>query len=549
MFQTFTIIKITHIKGLQRYKKYLYHILHFQIIQLPFHYCNIDQLKTLFLLFLQLINGNYSSRQIVIPMKKAFLLTSFIITINLCGAQKPFGPVPSAAQLAWQKMEMNMFCHFGPNTFTGKEWGDGTELEDLFSPTALDCNQWAATAKAAGFKGIIITAKHHDGFCLWPNPVSQHTVKQSSWRNGQGDVLRELSDACRNAGLQFGVYISPWDRNAPTYGTPAYNQTFLATLQSALTQYGPVFEQWFDGANGEGPNGKRQVYDWKAFNKEVHKLQPDAVIFSDVGPGCRWMGNERGICGRTCWSRLDTKGFEPGANAPSIDTLNSGNYNGAQWIPAETDVSIRQGWFYRESEHPKSLQELLKIYYSSVGRNSLLLLNVPPDTRGLIAAEDSIRLVEFRAALDQIFADDLAKRAYVVSCSNYRFQSSHSDKLKKRYIAINAIYDDDYDRYWATDDSVHSAFVELEYVRPITFNRVLLQEYIPLGQRVERFHIEVMTEDGTWRTIAEETTIGYKRIVLTKKVTTRKVRIVIDESRACIVLNRIGLFLDEILED
>lgn len=460
----------------------------------------------------------------------------------------PFGPVPTAAQLAWQQMEMNMFCHFGPNTFTGKEWGDGTEIEDIFHPTALNCDQWAAVAKSAGFKGIIITAKHHDGFCLWPNPVSEHTVAQSSWRNGQGDVLRELSDACHKADLKFGVYISPWDRNAPTYGSPAYNETFLATLQSALTQYGPIYEQWFDGANGEGPNGKKQVYDWPAFNGQVYKLQPNAVIFSDIGPGCRWMGNEQGVNGRTCWSRLDIAGYEPGALAPTQDTLNVGNYNGANWIPAETDVSIRPGWFYRDSEHPKTLQELLKIYYTSVGRNFLLLLNVPPDQRGRIATEDSARLVEFRQALDQIFADDLAKHSYIVSTSNYRFQDSHSEELKNQYKTIYAIYDDDYDIYWATDDSVHSAYVELEYVRPFTFNRVLLQEYIPLGQRVEQFHIEVMNEDGTWRTIAEETTIGYKRIVLTEKVTTKKVRIVIDKSRACIVLNKIGLYLDTISE-
>ncbi len=245
---------------------------------------------------------------------------------------------------------------------------------------------------------------------------------------------------------------------------------------------------------------------------------------------------------------MDIAGYEPGALAPTQDTLNVGNYNGANWIPAETDVSIRPGWFYRDSENPKTLQELLKIYYPSVGRNSLLLLNVPPDQRGRIAAEDSVRLGEFRAAMDEIFAIDLAKKSSIVSASNYRFQDSQSDKLKKQYRTTNAIYDDDYDLYWATDDSVHSAEIGLEYVRPITFNRVLLQEYIPLGQRVEQFHIEVMNEDGTWRTIAEETTIGYKRIVLTEKVTTKKVRIVIDKSRACIVLNKIGLYLDTISE-
>ena len=485
------------------------------------------------------------------------------------GTPAPYGPVPTPAQVAWQRMEMNMFCHFGPNTFTGLEWGEGTEPEDIFNPTALDCDQWVNVAKQAGFGGIILTAKHHDGFCLWPNPASTHTVRESAWRDGTGDVLKELSEACERGGVKFGIYISPWDRNAPTYGTPAYNKVFLKTLRNAHTNYGPIFEQWFDGANGEGPNGKRQVYDWKKFNAQTLKLQPNAVIFSDVGPGCRWVGNEVGSCGRTCWSRLDVEGYGPGADAPSQDTLNAGNYNGARWIPAETDVSIRPGWFWRESEHPKSVQELLKIYYNSVGRNSLLLLNVPPDNRGLIPAEDSLRLLEFRAALDSIFAHDLVTEAaagegYFGFCaSNVRY-SAHKSCLcwdnipaymrgyenhcgsSSRYSAVHLV--DNYDTYWATDDSVNTAWVELEFNEPQTFNRVMLQEYIPLGQRVEKFHIEIEDENSNWRTIAEETTIGYKRIVLTETVTTKKVRIVIDKSRASIVLNRVGLFMDNVFK-
>ena len=470
---------------------------------------------------------------------------------------KPFGPVPTAAQVAWQRMEMNMFCHFGPNTFTGLEWGEGTEAEDIFNPTALDCDQWVAVAKNAGFQGIILTAKHHDGFCLWPNPASTHTVRESAWRNGKGDVLKELSEACNRGGVKFGIYISPWDRNAPTYGTPAYNKVFLKTLQSAHKHYGPIFEQWFDGANGEGPNGKRQVYDWKRFNAQTHKLQPNAVIFSDVGPGCRWVGNEEGSCGRTCWSRLDVEDREPGKNAPSQDTLNVGNYNGACWIPAETDVSIRTGWFWRDSEHPKSVQELLKIYYNSVGRNSLLLLNVPPDNRGLIPAEDSLRLMEFRAALDSIFAKDLAKEALALRTPYERYEWILPKKPScpsllmpepRKYIVSNLV-DDNYDTYWATNDTVTTAWVMLLFGEPQTFNRVLLQEYIPLGQRVEKFHIEIEDENDNWRTIAEETTIGYKRIVLTETVTTRCVRLCIDQSRASIVLNRFGLFMDNIYEE
>jgi alpha-L-fucosidase len=473
---------------------------------------------------------------------------------------KPYGPVPTAAQVTWQRMEMNMFCHFGPNTFTGLEWGVGTEAEDIFNPTALDCNQWVEVAKKAGFQGIILTAKHHDGFCLWPNPMSTHTVRESEWRNGKGDVLRELSDACKRGGVKFGIYISPWDRNAPTYGTDAYNKVFLKTLRHAHTHYGPIFEQWFDGANGEGPNGKKQVYDWKKFNAQTKKLQPNAVIFSDVGPGCRWVGNEEGTCGRTCWSRLDVAGFGPGADAPSQDTLNAGNYNGACWVPAETDVSIRPGWFWRESEHPKSVQELLRIYYNSVGRNSLLLLNVPPDNRGLIPAEDSLRLMEFRVALDSIFAHELIPK--FITVSNYRTNETNP-RLEfwndvrtccgpcqyHGYWLIDDYTENHYDTYWATDDTVTTAWVEYKFNDPKTFNRVLLQEYIPLGQRVEKFHIEVEDENGNWRTIAEETTIGYKRIVLTETVTTKKVRIVIDQSRACIVLNRLGLFMDNILKD
>ena len=503
-------------------------------------------------------------------MKRGYFLVCFLLLGFSVGAQKyapkvkpadlpkPYGPVPTAAQVAWQRMEMNMFCHFGPNTFTGLEWGEGTEAEDIFNPTALDCDQWVEVAKKAGFQGIILTAKHHDGFCLWPNPMSTHTVRESAWRNGQGDVLKELSEACSRGGVKFGIYISPWDRNAPTYGTDAYNKVFLKTLRNAHTNYGPIFEQWFDGANGEGPNGKKQVYDWKRFNAQTKKLQPNAVIFSDVGPGCRWVGNEEGTCGRTCWSRLDVEGREPGKNAPSQDTLNAGNYNGACWIPAETDVSIRPGWFWRESEHPKSVQELLRIYYNSVGRNSLLLLNVPPDNRGLISAEDSLRLMEFRAALDSIFAHDLAKNVKTICVSNFR-RTNETDYTGNCYSWRNSVFqepycgfsliDGNYDTYWATDDTVTTAWVEIQFYGPQIFNRVMLQEYIPLGQRVEKFHIEVEDENGNWRTIAEETTIGYKRIVLTETVTTNKVRIVIDKSRDCIVLNRIGLFMDNILEE
>jgi len=455
----------------------------------------------------------------------------------------PYGPCPSQVQLRWQRMETNMFCHFGPNTFSGLEWGEGTEPEDTFNPTALDCRQWVAVAKGAGFKGIIITAKHHDGFCLWPNPASTHTVAQSKWLDGKGDVLRDLSHACREGGLKMGVYISPWDRHAPDYGTPAYNQTFRQTLQHALSHYGPIFEQWFDGANGEGPTGRQQQYDWPLFNSTVAALQPGAVIFSDVGPGCHWMGNEQGVNGTTCWSRLDTAGHTPGAGAPPLDVLNHGQPDGAAWLPAETDVSIRPGWFYHADEHPKTLQQLLSIYYTSVGRNSLLLLNVPPDTRGLIPAADSLRLLEFRAALHSIFRRDLAAQA-TVSATHCRGNA---------YAPANVL-DTNYHTYWAVPDTCLTPSLTLSFGRPVCFNRVMLSEYIPLGQRVASFRVEVTQADPAsattgWTTLAHATTIGYKRILLTPRCTARGVRLVFEDSRACPVINRVGLFLDTIYEE
>lgn len=460
----------------------------------------------------------------------------------------PYGACPTPQQVAWQRMEINMFCHFGPNTFTGAEWGDGTEAEELFNPTALDCRQWADIAQRAGMGGIILTAKHHDGFCLWPSKQSAHTVAQSTWRNGKGDVLQELSDACTEAGVAMGVYISPWDRNAPTYGTPQYNVTFRMTLEEVLSRYGTVgydgkrhiFEQWFDGANGEGPNGKKQTYDWQLFNGTVQRLQPEALIFSDVGPGCRWVGNESGEAGETCWSTLNTDGYAPGAGSPPIDTLNRGNLRGAKWVPAETDVSIRPGWFWHAYEHPKSVAELLRIYYSSVGRNSLLLLNVPPDSRGLIPAEDSLRLLEFRAALDSIFATNLAKGAQITA------SDTRGGKRCKEFSTRN-LTDGDYDTYWAVDDSTLTPTLTLSFKQPVTFNRVMLQEYIPLGQRVAAFVIEYQGTDGRWQRLAEGTTIGYKRILLTPKTTAKSLRISIKRSLACPVLNNIGLFMDNIL--
>ena len=474
-------------------------------------------------------------------MKELSLLAVAAIAVFSCtriDAPAPYGVLPTEAQVEWQKMEYNLFMHFGPNTFTGAEGGSGQEKAELFNPTAMDCGQWASIAKAAGMKGIIITAKHHDGFCLWPNPVSRHTVAQSSWRDGKGDVLKDLSEACDEYDLGFGVYISPWDRNDPHYGTDEYNDVFVKTLESALGNYGHVFEQWFDRACGEGPNGKQQIYDWPLFNSTVLKMQPDAIIFSDYGPGCRWVGNEAGSAGRTCWSTMNVNDDFTGPPV-SRRELNEGIKGANTWAAAETDVSIRPGWFWRESENSrvKSLQHLLKIYYESVGRNSLLLLNVPPDTRGLIHEVDSARLMEFRAALDEIFSVDLAAGAEI-EAENVRGGA-------RRFSAQNLLHHD-YDRYWAVDDDVTKVSLVVTLPEQRTFNRVQLQEYIPLGQRVSAFSIEALDEDGIWQPIARETPIGYKRIVHVPTTTTTAVRVNIEESEACPVLNGFALFMDDV---
>ena len=476
-------------------------------------------------------------------MKKTVLYAAVLTFLASCAedAPTPYGAVPSAAQVEWQKMETNMFVHFGPNTFSGREWGNGQESTDLFNPTSLDCRQWARTAKAAGFKGIIITAKHHDGFSLWPNPTSTHTVAQSAWRNGKGDVLRELSDACREYGLKFGIYLSPWDRNHPAYGTDAYNKVFTDALDSSLSQYGPVFEQWFDGACGEGPNGKRQVYDWEAFNEHVFANQPQAIIFSNIGPGCRWVGNEAGKAGETSWSTFtpELHGANRGALPGDFKTyLGEGDPDGACWIPSETDVSIRPGWFWREEEtsRVRSLSNLLDLYYSSVGRNSLLLLNVPADTRGLIPAVDSTRLMEFRAALDTIFSVNLAAGA-----------KAEASTTRGRKYAASQMLDTDYDTCWAAPDGVTEAVLTFHLDGVKRFNRVLLQEYIPLGQRVKSFEVEARDAAGNWNVIATATTIGYKRILLVDETQTDAVRIRITGSLACPLLNGFGLYLDRIM--
>jgi alpha-L-fucosidase len=403
-------------------------------------------------------------------------------------------------------MEFYLFTHFGPNTFTDKEWGQGDEPEDVFNPTKLDCEQWCRVAKAAGAKGIIITAKHHDGFCLWPSKFSKHTVRESKWKDGKGDVLKELSAACKKIGLKFGIYISPWDRNHPDYGTAAYNDVFVNMMKEIFTHYGPVWELWWDGANGEGPNGKKQVYDWDRFRKTVKQLSPNTVIFSDVGPHIRWVGNERGIAGQTNWNYLDTVGFTAGIGAPSVDTLNKGNINGKAWIPAECDVSIRPGWFYHaeEDDKVKTPEQLFQLYLKSVGRGANLLLNVPPDRRGLINENDSASLIAFAHLRKNNFKENLCKRSIAYYSVNHRSYDAKKviDGLPHTFVKLK--------QNDPVSNSNEALKITLPGITPV--NCIVLMEAIQNGQMVKEFEL-TLWQDQTMVEKIKGTTIGRKRIL------------------------------------
>jgi alpha-L-fucosidase len=432
-------------------------------------------------------------------MHKIFLLLWLLPTVFW--AQKPTQP-----QLAWHQTEFYLFLHFGPNTFTNMEWGQGTETEDMFNPTAMDCDQWCRVAKAAGAKGIVITAKHHDGFCLWPSAYSKHTVRESKWKNGKGDVLRELSDACKRNGLKLGFYLSPWDRNHPKYGTAEYNNIYVNTMKELMTQYGDLFEFWWDGANGEGSNGKKQVYDFHRFEKEAAKMQPSAVIFSDIGPGCRWAGNEQGTVSETNWCTLDTVGFSRGNGGPSVDSLQQGNINGTTWIPAECDVSIRPGWFYHQEEDDKvkTPDQLFDIWMKSVGRGANLILNVPPDRRGRIHPNDSVALVAFGQMRAEKFAKNLAKGLVVQSGS--RMTTRVTDENPDSSLKMS------------TNPGSNSAEVHFLSPQPVHFIR--LEEFIAEGQSIAAFAVDIHDDTAkTWKEVLQSTTIGARKILAFKEGT------------------------------
>ena len=460
-----------------------------------------------------------------------FTILLFLYQIGFSQLEKKVNAVPTQSQLAWQNMEYYFFVHFGPNTFTDLEWGKGTEKEEVFDPKQLDCEQWCRIAKTAGATGIIITAKHHDGFCLWPSKFSTHTVRESKWENDNGDVLKELSEACKKYGLKFGVYLSPWDRNHPAYGTPKYNDVFVNMLKEIFTNYGPIWELWWDGANGEGPNGKKQIYDFARFEKVVRKLSPNTIIFSDIGPDARWCGNEKGFAGKTNWNTLDTAGFRRGIGAPPTDTLNEGNIYGKNWIPAECDVSIRPGWFYHKKEDSlvKTPVELFGIYLKSVGRGANLILNVPPDTRGLITKYDSASLINFKKLRDETFSNDLSKKGTIYFISN-----------KKK--SITKKINDGNDLSFETITNPDSQSIEIKLNQPEKIRRIVLKENLTNGQHCSKFKLKILDKNHRLIEEIEGTTIGHKRILTFSQVEAGYIDFSIESQKAPTRIEKISIF-------
>jgi alpha-L-fucosidase len=452
----------------------------------------------------------------------------------------PLLPVPTEAQLAWHDMEMNAFIHFTTNTFTNLEWGFGNESPSVFNPEKVDADQWVSTLKNAGFKMVILTCKHHDGFCLWPSKYTEHSVKNSPYK---GDVVKEVRNACTKYDLKFGVYLSPWDRNHAEYGREGYLEYYRNQLKELFSTYGPVTEMWFDGANGGdgyygGANETRKIdgrtyYNWPVTMGLVKEMEPNIIFFSDAGPGVRWVGNERGVAGETNWNTITADTLYAGKSGIE-NLLATGSPDGKNWIPAEVDVSIRPGWFYHASEDSlvKSPEKLFEIYLTSVGRGSLLLLNVPPDRRGVLHENDVKSLKGFREILNREFANDLAKGS-AIKASSYRGGSAK--------FGPSNLVDGDKETYWATDDNTTTASIEIDLKQKSPVKYVVLQEYIRLGQRISQFNVEVM-ENGTWKKITEGTTVGHKRILTLGNIQTDKIRINILASRACPLLSGIEVY-------
>ncbi|MEO7995819.1 MAG: alpha-L-fucosidase [Gemmatimonadaceae bacterium] len=440
--------------------------------------------------------------------RREFLLSSATIGLALSVVRPAHatpsvriaGPTPSPAQLAWQRDERALFLHFGTTTFTDKEWGDGYEKPAIFNPTKLDARQWARTAKATGFPAMILTAKHHDGFCLWPTKTTAHSVASSPFREGKGDVVREFVDACRAEGVKPGLYCSPWDRNSPLFGEgKKYDDLYAEQLTELLTNYGDIYQLWFDAANGEGPNGDKQVYDWPRIFALVRKLQPNAIIFSDAGPDARWIGNDRGDPSMANWSRMDPKAIPvPGFQGPMVNAaLQSGHANGTVWRPGETDISIRPTWYHHANEdrRVKPAGTLVAYFFQSVGRNSKLLLNVPPNREGLFSDVDVATLTAMHKTLTELFADDLTKG------------------LKQSW----------------TSSSPTTGALEIDLGRPARINVLDLREDITKGQSVARYVTEGFVKDA-WQELSKGTTIGYRALDRIQQVEISKFRVRIEES-------------------
>ena len=459
-------------------------------------------------------------------------------------APAPLLPLPEQKQVDWQRMETYAFIHFGLNSFCDREWGYGDTDPKMFNPKRLDCEQWVKTLMAAGMKGVILTAKHHDGFCLWPFEGNDYNVSKSPWRNGKGNVVKELSEACKKHGLKFAVYLSPWDRSRADYGSPSYVDYFHSQLRDLLTNYGPVFEVWFDGANGGdgyygGARDKRTIdrknyYNYPRIYQILDSLQPQAVVFSDGGPGCRWVGNEKGFAGETNWAFIPKNTVYPGY--PNYPELQFGYPDGDQWTAAECDVSIRPGWFYHpeEDDKVKSAEQLADLYYRSVGHNATLLLNFPVDRNGLINPIDSANAVNFHKLIQRELGNNL------VAGMKPKVSNERGGQF-----AAQALTDGSWDTYWATGDGVTSADITFTFKKARKMNRIMLQEYIPLGQRVKKFAVEWLDKNGTWKAVEqgeETTTIGYKRLLRFLTVETKGLRVHILDSRGPICMNNIGVY-------
>lgn len=462
-------------------------------------------------------------------------------SVQAQNAPAPLFPIPTEEQMKWHEMEMNAFIHFTTNTFTGREWGMGNESPSVFNPSELNVRQWTHALREAGFKGLILTAKHHDGFCLWPSKFTSHTVAASPYKNGKGDIVKEVADACKNDGLKFGVYLSPWDRNHARYGQKEYVSYYRNQLTELFSNYGEVFEMWFDGANGGdgyygGANEVRKIdgskyYDWPGTIALVKNMQPGVIFFSDAGPGVRWVGNEKGIAGTTNWNMITTDTLFAG-KAGIEHLLSTGAIDGKQWVPAEVDVSIRPGWFYHEDQNDKvkSGDELFDIYLTSVGRGSTLLLNIPPDRRGLFHEKDIQSLKDFRKKLNTVFAKNLAIGAKGMS---YHTREGDFSPMK--------MLDGDKNTYWATEDGIKESNFIIELKEAQTVNYIVIQEYIRLGQRVKSFSVDAW-QNGDWKKIGEGTTIGYKRILRLPETKTDKIRVNFHDSRGGMVVGNVEVY-------